>query len=207
MGRRCMGVISLAVCFVATAATADELSFRVGGGYCDLVHARDSARAVFDGATGGGTARMGLRWLFARSAYVEVSGQYFKKTGHEAFGCDRLGNCYPGFKPLSLRLVPLHATLGIQACAGPIRPYAGVGVGVLLYHERDGTFSNPTNDSRPSYRGEVGVDFGKGRLRFGVAASFSTAPGDVGLFQAEDVWEERNFGDLSLVGQIIVRMK
>jgi hypothetical protein len=207
MGSRGIGVIFFAVGLLASTATADEVSLRVGGGYLDLVHARASARAVFDDATGGGTARMGIRWLFTRTAYVEVSGQYFKKTGHQAFACDRSGNCFPGVAPLSLRLVPLYAMLGVQAAAGAVRPYVALGIGALFYHEEDASFDNPTTDVRATYRGEVGVDFGKGPLRLGLAASFATAPGDVGLFQTADLYQERNFGDLSVLGQIIVRMK
>ena len=139
----------LVVLFLLTAAAeAGDLQLRLGGGYLDLVRAHNSVRAVFD-STGGATAKLGLRWPFSGSAYVGIDGQYFRKTGHQAFGCGRTA-CGPGLEGLSLRLIPVHASIGVQATGHAFRPYIGLGFGFLSYHEEDPSFSNPTTDISPA---------------------------------------------------------
>lgn len=201
---------SLAVAVVVAAcagpAAAGEVAINLEGGWADLGNAKQSAEAVFDGATGGPTFGAGIRWSVTPSIYLGLSGRYFSKDGERAFVA---GPGQPAFglgHPLEVRIIPVHALAGWRFRPGTaFVPYVGLGVGVASYREEStiGDIAEPTvSETKFSGLVAAGLEYGQGPVRFGIDLSYSTVPDSLGVGGVSEVYGEDDLGGFTALGRV-----
>ena len=193
---------------VATAATAHASgpSLAVSGGYFDMTNAKQSAKAVFGGSSGGVTFGAEVAYGFGNGFYVAGGARYFKKDGERVFVADKTGPVSPLGHPLSVRMIPIEATVGYRfGRRGSLVPYVGIGGGITAYHE-ESTVAGETgrqSESKGSGRVLAGLDLGRGSIRFGVEASYSKAPSTIGVGGVSKVYGETDVGGFSVAGRVV----
>ena len=198
----------LAVAAVATAATAHASgpSLAVSGGYFDMTNAKQSAKAVFGGSSGGVTFGAEVAYGFGSGFYVAGGARYFKKDGERVFVADKTGPVSPLGHALSMRLIPIEATVGYHfARRGSLVPYVGVGGGITTYHEEStvGGLAESQSESKASGRALAGVGLGRGGIRLGVEVSYSKAPNTIGVGGVSKVYGETDVGGFSVAGRVV----
>lgn len=220
---------SLAACVLAgfalcgaAGAEAGEFGLSVDGGYMDLTNARRSAEAVFGlpeapsrdaapvntrkpgGWTGGGS----LRYTFRRGLFVAAGARHFQRTGERVF---TLGHPNPVFRlghPLKLSLVPVYAVVGyrLERRRGlPLTPYVGLGGGAYFYHEESeigGLTEGVLDQTKGAGYAMLGLEYGRGALRFGVEAMYSIVPSSADLGGVSSVYGEDDIGGFTIVGKL-----
>src|ERR1700741_2730330 len=70
-------------------ARADGFAIALEGGSYDMTNASKSAKAVFDGSSGGLTYGAFVRTSLGRSWFVGVGARMFRKDGERAFAADK----------------------------------------------------------------------------------------------------------------------
>ena len=197
-------VLSL-VAAVATPAAAEGFAINAHGGYFGM-KASDSAKAVFDSA-GGFTGGGGLSYGFGKHLYVEAGARTFSKTGEKVFVA---GPGDPVFKlgfPLKARLTPIYGTIGYRFMGGKSAfvPYLGLGGGVTSYREESTVAGITTTESqsKASFHGLVGLEYGKGHLRFAVEGMYTAVPSSIGVGGVSKVYGEDDLGGFVALGKLI----
>ncbi len=189
-------------------AQAGELALSLEGGYFDLTMARKSAQAVFGGSAGGATFGAQARVGLGRSFYVALGSRRFQKDGERAFVADASSEPYRLGHPLAVRTVPVYALVGYRFSPGKrLVPYAGLGLGVTSYREEStvAEIEQPTaSATKPSGHVVAGLEWGRGTVRFGVEAMFSTVPAAIGKEGVSKVYGESNVGGLTVVGKVVL---
>lgn len=190
---------------LAAAAQDSGLALDAAVGYQDLTSASNSAKAVFDGSSGGVTFGGGLRYGIGSRLYVGGFVRYFSKDGERVFVASPGSEVFRLGHPLSLRLVPVHATVGWRFGSGSLRPYAGGGVGFTSYREEStvGGVTESASETKFSAHLLGGVELGRGSLRFAGEAMWTTVPDSLGAFGVSKVYDETNLGGLSLAGKVV----
>lgn len=198
-------VLLAAAC--AAPAAAREVAVSLEGGWADLTSASQSAKAVFDGASGGPTFGASLRVGVTRSLYVGVGGRFFRKEGERAFVASAGSPAFGLGHPLTVRIIPAYAYAGWRFRPDArLVPYLGLGVGAVSYREEStvGGLAEPVvSQTKASGHVAGGVEYGRGRLRFGVEVSYSTAPDSLGLGGVSRVYGEDDVGGLAALGKIV----
>jgi hypothetical protein len=197
-----LGAAVVSSVLAATApASAQGLAIHAHGGYFGM-KASDSAKAVFD-SSGGFTGGGGISYGFAKHFYVEAGARYFSKSGEKVFVA---GPGDPVFKlgfPLEMRLIPIYGTLGYRFLGGKSAfvPYLGVGGGVTSYREESTVAGIVTTESqsKASFHGVLGLEYGKGHLRFAVEGLYTAVPDAIGVGGVSKVYGEDDLG--GFVGQ------
>jgi hypothetical protein len=189
----------------STGVHAAELSAQLEAGYFDLTGARSSAKALFDGSSGGLIAGAGVRGDLGRRFFLGARVRRFAKDGERVFVANPDATPFPLGHPLTLRLVPVDLTLGYRfSPRADFRPYLGAGAGVAFYRERSEVAGVEQRESRTraSAHALLGVEWGRSRLRLAAELEYSTVPGAVGLGGVSKVYDESNVGGLAIVGKL-----
>ena len=199
--------VAALVAGLAGSAAAGEVAVHLEGGWADLTNASKSAKAVFDGSSGGFTFGAGVRFSVTPSIYVGVGGRYFSKEGERAFVADPSTPPFGLGHPLDVRIIPVHAQVGWRFRPDTsLVPYLGLGVGVTSYREEStvGGLAEPTvSETKASGIVVGGLEFGRGSVRFGLDLSYSTVPDSLGVGGVSQVYGEDDIGGFSALGRVI----
>lgn len=197
-------VLALALAPLASAQDSG-LAFDVAAGWQDLTSARDSAKAVFDGSSGGFTFGGGVRYDFGFGLSVGGFVRYFKKDGERVFVASPGGEVFRLGHPLSVRLVPVQGTLGWRFGRGSLRPYLGGGAGFTSFEEQSsvGGVTESASETKFSAHALGGIELGSGSLRVAAEAMWTTVSDSLGVGGVSQVYGEKDVGGLSLVGKVV----
>ncbi len=199
-------VLALALC-IAPAATAQDKGFALdlAGGWQDLTSAKESAKAVFDGSSGGATFGGGLRYSFGSGLFIGGFVRYFKKDGERVFVSSATGEVFPLGHPLSVKLVPIQGTAGWRFGNGSLVPYLGGGAGFTSFTEEStvGGVSESASETKFSAHALGGVEFGSGSFRVAAEAMWTIIPDSIGVGGVSQVYGETDLGGLSVVGKVV----
>jgi len=186
-------------------AAAIDWGIGVEGGYSDMTNAPKSAKAIFDGSSGGGTFGGFLRLGLGRSFFIEAHGRRFQRTGERVFVADAGGPVFRLGHPLTIRLIPVYGVIGYRFGQNShFAPYVTVGLGATSYRETSDvaglveTFSA----TKVSGHGALGVDYLAGPVRFGVEVGYSTVPNTIGEAGVSKVYGEKDVGGLTVLARL-----
>ena len=204
-GRR---VLAAAAFLMLAAGPVSAIDFAVGAdaGWFDMTNANRSAKAIFGGTSGGGTAGGILRLGLGESFFVSAHVRYFQRTGERVFVAAPGGDVFRLGHPLTLRLIPAYAMLGYRFGHGSRwTPYVAAGAGVTSYHEKSDTAGliETSTASKPAGHVAAGVEFGQGLARFGAEAMYSTVPNTIGQSGVSKVYGEKDVGGFTLVARVM----
>jgi len=186
-------------------AAAGELGIEAHGGYFAM-SASNSARAVFDGSSGGGTFGGGARYVFGPGIFVAAGARTFSKTGERVFVANATSPVQKLGFPLEIRITPIFGTVGYRFFQGrKLVPYLGVGGGVTRFRETSDVAGDAREDSRSkgTFHALAGVEFGAGSFRVGAEGSWASAPDAVGVGGVSRVFNEDDLGGFSVVGKLV----
>ncbi len=198
--------LALALLFpLSAAAQGSGFALDAAVGYQDLTSAKDSAKAVFDGSSGGITFGGGLRFGLSDHLYVGGFVRYFSKDGERVFVASPGGEVFRLGHPLSLRLIPVQGTVGWRFGAGPLRPYVGGGAGITSYSEEStvGGVTDSVSETKFSAHVLGGVEFGRGSVAFAAEVMWTTVPDSLGVGGVSQLYNENDVGGLSIVGKVV----
>jgi hypothetical protein len=200
-------VVAAVVAASAGPAAAREVAVHVEGGWADLSNASQSAKAVFDGASGGPSFGAGVSVSMTRSLYVGLDGRFFQKDGERAFVATAGGPAFGLGHPLTVRLIPIHARVGWRFRPNTsLVPYVALGIGATSYHEEStvGDLPEPTvSETKASGLFAGGLEYGQGRIRFGIDLSYSTVPDSLGVGGVSRAYGEDDVGGFTAMGRIV----
>jgi hypothetical protein len=200
--------MATALLAASTPLAAGEFGISVEGGYFDLTSAAKSAEAVFDGSSGGFTGGGSLRYAFGRGFFVSAGARYFKATGERVFVADASAPVFRLGHPLELRLIPAYGLLGYRferVTGMPLVPYLALGAGAYFYREESEVGGIPEgvlDQTKGAYYGVLGLEYGRGALRFGVEFTYSVVPDSAGLGGVSEVYGEDDIGGFTVVGKL-----
>jgi len=203
-GYGCLAVLA----FLTPGGRAFAQGFGINGqaGYFSLA-ASDSAKAVF-GSSGGFMGGGGLSYTFG-SFYVEGGARYFSKDGERVFVATAGDTPFSLGHPLKVRLVPVYVTVGYRYGKGMFIPYVGLGGGMTSYDEESTVAGVTTkiSESKAGAHGLLGVEYGRGKLRFAAELVLSTVPDAIGIAGVSHVYGEDDLGGFLAQGKIIFNTK
>jgi opacity protein-like surface antigen len=203
-----LALSSIALAALARPAPAVAGSFGVEahGGYHSL-SASQSARAVFDGTTGGATFGGAVRYVLYKGFYIAGGARTFSRSGERVYVAAAGGPVAKLGFPLEVRITPIFGTLGYRFREGrSFVPYLGVGGGVTQFRET----SDITGDVREESRGQssfhalAGLEYGRGVIRFGAEGVYSSTPDSIGVGGVSKVYGEKDIGGWSVLGKLIL---
>lgn len=196
---------ALALLALPTLASAGGFAVDAAVGYQDLTRAKNSAKAVFNGSSGGLTFGGGLRYGLGDHLFVAAWGRYFSKTGERVFVASASSPVFRLGHPLKVRIVPIQGTIGYRFGLGSLVPYAGIGGGVTSYREEStvGGVTDSSRQNRGSGHALAGLEFGKGSFRLGAEAMYSLVPKAIGIGGVSKVYGEDDIGGFSAVGKVV----
>jgi hypothetical protein len=202
--RAALGAVG--VLLLAGSARASDFEVGLAGGYFDFVQASNSANAVF-GSSGGFVFGADASFALSHKLYLGFGGRFFTKDGERVFVAGPGSQVFPLVnEPLSARLVPLEATIGLRFMEGKtIRPYLGVGPGLTLYHEEStvGGVTTSLDETKFSAHIVAGLEFGQRDVRFGLELNFAIVPNAIGVGGVSQVYNEKDLGGLTVLGRIV----
>jgi opacity protein-like surface antigen len=199
------GLAVLALLSCVTSAHAQRFAIAGEAGYMDLTSSRQSAIAIF-GSSGGATYGGSLRYVHKSAFYASAAALYWSEKGERVFLPSASGAVsHLGF-PLSVRIVPITATVGYRfRNAHALVPYLGVGGGVTQYHEESDVTGDVETQSRSNgtFVLEGGLEYGKGPLRVAAEGRYSAVKDAVGLGGVSKVYGERDLGGWTVLGKLV----
>jgi len=206
MPSRALPALAAAV-FLAGASRAAALDWAIGveGGYFDMTNAPKSAKAIFDGKTGGGTVGGFVHLGLGQSFFLEAHGRQFKRTGERVFVADAGGEVFRLGHPLTIRLVPVYGAVGYRFGRGAhFAPYVTIGLGATSYKETSDVAGLVETQSTTKFSGHgaLGVDYLAGPLRFGVEVGYSMVPNTIGEAGVSKVYGEKDVGGLTVLARL-----
>lgn len=196
------------VASAASPAVAQGLVIDGVAGYQDLTRSRNSAKAIFDGKSGGLTYGGGLGLEFGNGLFVSAWFRNFSKDGERVFVESPGGPVFRLGHPLNLKVQPLQATVGFRFAQGSVvSPYVGGGGGVTRVVESStiGGLTEKNRQTKGSFHALVGVVIGRGNLSFGAEAMYLSAKDTAGFSGVSAVYDENDAGGFSAVGKIRFR--
>lgn len=193
---------------VSAAAQGRGFALDAAIGYQDLTSAKDSAKAVFDGSSGGITFGGGFRYGLSDHLFVGALVRYFSKDGERVFVTSPGGEVFRLGHPLSLRLIPVHATVGWGFGEGSLRPYIGGGAGFTSYNEEStvGGVAESVSETKFSAHLLGGVELDRGSVGFAAEVMWTTVPDSLGVGGVSQIYGESNVGGLSIVGKVVFKL-
>ncbi len=200
--------VALGLALITPSLTsAQEFGIGLGGGYFYFTQASNSTKAVFGSAGGApfsGDVRIGLH----HNLYAAVAVRYLKKDGERVFVANPSGRVFPlRDEPLSARTLPVELTLEyrFESRRSSIVPYIGIGPGFTSYHEEStvGGITTTLDETKFAAHALAGIEFGRGRFRFGVEANYSTVPSAIGVGGVSQIYNETNIGGVTILGRIV----
>jgi opacity protein-like surface antigen len=187
-------------------AAAGSFGVEAQGGYHSL-SASQSAKAVFDGSTGGATFGGALRYVLYKGFYIAGGARTFTKSGERVYvAASGSPVAKLGF-PLDVRITPIFGTLGYRFREGrSLVPYLGVGGGVTSFKETSDVTGDVREESRSksSFQALVGLEYGTGMIRFGAEGVYSSTPDSIGVGGVSKVYGEKDIGGFSILGKLIL---
>jgi len=187
-------------------AAAGEFGVSLEGGYFAM-SASKSAKAVFDGSSGGFTGGGSLRYVIGRSFFVGAGARYFERTGERVFIADASSPAFPLGHPLTFRTVPVYGMVGWRFMPDSrLVPYVAVGAGSTSVKEKSVVGEIEESQSQSKFSGHImgGVEWGRGPFRFGAEVMYTTVPDTIGIGGVSKIYNEKDVGGFSLVGKIVV---
>jgi hypothetical protein len=199
--------ILAAALFLAGAGPAAALDWAIGveGGYSEMTNASKSAKAIFDGKTGGGTIGGFVHVGLGQSFFLEAHGRHFQKTGERVFVADPNGEVFHLGHPLTIRLIPVYGVAGYRFLPrSDFAPYVTLGLGATSYKETSDVAGLVETQSATKFSGHgaLGVDYVTGHLRFGVEVGYSTVPSTIGESGVSKVYNEKDVGGLTVLARV-----
>jgi hypothetical protein len=171
-----------------------------------MTGAKDSAKAVFDGSSGGFIFGGAFRVDLGRSFGLSLGARYFSKEGERVFVTDPGGEVFPLGHPLKIRTIP-YALVGTYRILPDSRlvPYVGAGVGLTSFKEETtvGGVTESNSSSKFSIHALGGVETSGGPFRFGLELRWFTAPDSVGVSGVSALYDEKDVGGFSLSAKVI----
>jgi opacity protein-like surface antigen len=196
---------ALASLLLAPMAQAQHLGFEVEGGYFDMTGAKDSAKAVFDGSSGGFIFGAGLDWHVSHSFQLTLGARRFSKDGERVFVAAPGGEVFPLGHPLTIRTTP-YSLIGSYRIRPDSRlvPYVGAGVGVTSFKEEStvGGLDASDSETKFSIHAVAGVESGHGPFHFGIELQWFTVPSSAGVAGVSAVYNEKDVGGVSISAKL-----
>jgi hypothetical protein len=197
------------ITFAAGAAPAPAAGFEVAleGGYNALTNASRSAEAIF-GGTGGAVGGLAVRMDLGRSFFVGLNSRFFQRTGERVFVAAPGAEVFRLGHPLEVRLVPVYLSAGYRfSPRSRLVPYVTAGAGMTSYREKSTVAGEveTSSSTNPSLHMALGLDYGRGPVRFGAEAGYSFVPDTIGESGVSEIYKEDDVGGLSLVGRVAFR--
>src|SRR5262249_25547269 len=157
-------------------------------------NARNSAKAVFNGSSGGPVIGGEATWGFRGNFYLAAAARYFHKDGERVFVADKNGPVFGLGHPLKGSLVPVYGVVGHRLGGSSLTPYVGLGVGFTTYKEESTVAGITTSANDTKFSGRVlgGLEFGRGTLRVGIEAGYSTVPDTIGVGGVSKIYDEKD---------------
>jgi hypothetical protein len=199
-------LLSLLLATAAAGAHAEGFGVDLQAGYFDMTNAHDSAKAVFDGSSGGFIFGGEATWGFRGHFYVAAAARYFHKDGERVFVADNNSPVFRLGHPLKVSLVPVYGVIGYRfGGGGSLTPYLGLGVGFTTYHEESTVAGITTSADDTKFSGRVlgGLEYGRGTVRVGIEAAYSTVPDTIGVGGVSKIYGEKDVGGFSAVAKLI----
>ena len=196
---------ALAAVLSAPAALAGEMSLTLDGGWHDLTNSANSAKAVFDGKSGGPTIGFTGQYGLGESFFIRAGARFFQRDGERVFVAAPGSPVFRLGHPLTVRIIPAYGLIGYRFLqGGSLRPYIGVGGGATSYKEESDVAGEifTSTATKASGHAVAGLDFGRGPIRFGGEVMYSVAPNAIGFDGVSEVYGEDDIGGLSAVVRI-----
>jgi hypothetical protein len=203
--RRCTAAAALVLLLAGAGPASADWAIGADGGYFAMTNSPNSAKAIFNGSSGGGTYGGFFQFGLGSSFFVAAHGRYFQKTGERVFVAEPGGEVFRLGHPLTIRTVPVYGMLGFRFLhGGRWAPYIGVGGGATSYRETSDVAGLIETQSRSKAAGHLsaGVDFLSGPVRFGVEVTYSIVPNTIGEAGVSKVYNETDVGGATIVGRI-----
>ena len=201
--RACLA--ALAAVLSAPAAIAGEVSLTLDGGWHDLTNSSNSAKAVFDDASGGPTIGFAGQYGLGESFFIRAGARFFQRDGERVFVAAPGSPVFRLGHPLTVRIIPAYGLIGFHFLPGAsLRPYIGVGGGATSYKEESDVAGEifTSTATKASGHAVAGLDFGRGAFRFGGEVMYSVAPNAIGFDGVSEIYGEDDIGGLSAVVRI-----
>lgn len=186
----------------APAAHAGEASFTLDGGWHDLTNSSSSAKAVFDGVSGGPTVGFAGQFGLGESFFIRAGARLFQREGERVFVAAPGSPVFGLGHPLTVRIIPAYGLVGFRFLQGAsLRPYIGVGGGVTSYNEESDVAGEIFTSTATKAAGHAvaGLDFGRGVIRIGGEAMYSMVPKVIGFDGVSRIYGEDDIGGWSAV--------
>ncbi|HUG53552.1 MAG TPA: outer membrane beta-barrel protein [Vicinamibacteria bacterium] len=201
---RWRSALAVAALLLVAAPSAHPADWAIGAdaGWFSATNWPESAKAIFDGASGGVTYGGFLRFGLGERFFVSGHVRYFEKEGERVFVADAGSPVFRLGHPLTIRLVPAYAMLGYRfTSGGRFSPYVGVGAGATSYRETSDVAGLIETSSRTNASGHLaaGVDFGRGGLRVGAEVVYSLVPNTIGEAGVSRIYGETDVGGVTAV--------
>jgi len=192
-----------------TRATAPVTTGVSVGGFLDVggltLLAGDSAKAVLGRSTIP-IVGVGGRFVWREHLFAEARVGRMRQTGQRIYQID--GERFPLGIPLTVRLVPVEVTAGYRFSARRhIRPFVGVGGGVVWYDE-DSRFAEGDENARMAFGEYHVVGGGEIRVWKWISASgsvvFSSVPHAIGGGGISSDLGQTNLGGTSVRARVVI---
>jgi outer membrane protein with beta-barrel domain len=185
--------------------TSADWALGVDGGYFAMTNAEKSAKAIFNGSSGGGTIGGFFQLGLGQSFFVSAHGRYFEKTGERVFVVDAGSEVFRLGHPLTIRLIPVYGMVGYRFIhSARWAPYVAVGMGATSYRETSDVAGliETQSATKAAYHLAAGVDFLTGPIRFGVEVTYSLVPKTIGESGVSKVYGEDDVGGATIVARL-----
>lgn len=191
---------------LGAAASAGQFTLEGQAGYSDLSRAKDSAKAVFDGSSGGFAWGGGVGYHFDNGFFATAWARRFSKDGERVFVAGPGQEVFPLGHPLTVRIIPVQLTIGYRFFEGQsLVPYVGAGGGFTSYHEESTVagITDTASETKASGHVVAGIELGRGALRLGAELGYTFVPNALGIGGVSQVYGESDIGGFFFVGKII----
>jgi hypothetical protein len=189
----------------ALPAASGELAVEAHAGY-QAMAAENTASALFD-STGAATFGGAVRYTAWRGAFVSAGARTFAQEGERVFVAGVSSPVQKLGFPLSIRVTTGFLTVGYRFWnGGMVVPYVGGGGVYAWYSEQSDVTGEAFDDERSKggLVGMAGVEVGRGLLRFGAEAGYTSVPDAIGFGGVSRVYGEDDLGGSYVLGKVIV---
>lgn len=201
-------LLTLAAPLAVARAAAGELALEGHAGYFQMA-ASSTGSALFgsdNGATYGGAAR----YTFWRGAFVSAGARTFSKDGERVFVSAPGAPVQKLGFPLSMKTTPIFLTAGYRFRNGHmIVPYLSAGAAFTKYSETSSVAGESFDESvsKTGFTGAVGLEVGRGLLRFAAEGGWSSVPNAIGKAGVSKVYGENDIGGTYAIGKLVLAFR
>jgi hypothetical protein len=203
--RRAVAFVAAVLLLTGAGQASADWAVGVDGGYFAMTNAEKSAKAIFNGSSGGGTIGGFFQLGLGQSFFVSAHGRYFERTGERVFVANPGGEVFRLGHPLTIRLIPLYGMVGYRFGHGARwAPYVAVGGGATSYRETSDVAGLIETSTATKAAGHLaaGVDLLTGPIRFGVEVTYSFVPNTIGESGVSKVYGETDVGGATIVARL-----